>query len=426
MKNLLLTFLLLCIRPCYSASTSFSFGPVQLGANVLNLDLSTFHIQFEESCEMNLEAKFLDNSLQWVRTENNLLIPRARVHLSIDKVDPNLFVKFQNQIVIPSISEEGHKSVTEIFINLFNPSPIEIYLGDKRVNTLIVRSEQAQKNAEDPHLIDHSCFPYHLNVDGIENEYLSVGCRMEKIGKIGSEKPLLHITWAATNFESKEHTPPPFSIIMTQSGRAHFNMTGQDKKEEVVQFSAKLPKRMSRFKTAYGFGPYIFGSNVDGEESPPSLAPAFMLYGKLDLLKTTSLRAFDALVINKAIFNNLGLYFAYEVSAPFDGRISIVPLLGAQFLTFSHEWQSKIGQFTNKMIYPQGFEVVYRHAFNIKNYHIIYGMFLSTQKDLEYTNSWIRWGKGPFWELNYIEYGEEGQKTSMWGLSIGLPLISLF
>ena len=74
------------------------------------------------------------------------------------------------------------------------------------------------------------------------------------------------------------------------------------------------------------------------------------------------------------------------------------------------------------MIYPQGFEILYKHAF-IENYNLAYGMFLSTNSE-KYTNAWFRYGKKNFLELNYITWGHEQSQIKMWGLSVGIPFFS--
>jgi len=113
-----------------------------------------------------------------------------------------------------------------------------------------------------------------------------------------------------------------------------------------------------------------------------------MLYGKFDFNDTTSLKGFDALLYSKTLFNNSGVYFSYDLAEILDGRILINTLLGFQGLHFKYSPQTP-SQF--RVIYPQGFEVLYKHAF-IENYSLFYGMFLSTSAE-QYTNSWIRYGK---------------------------------
>ena len=82
---------------------------------------------------------------------------------------------------------------------------------------------------------------------------------------------------------------------------------------------------------------------------------------------------------------------------------------------------SKGGETTSSLIYPQGFEVILKHAFGIENKHLTYGMFLSTSSSEPYTNSWIRYGGKVFYELNYINWKKGDKKMTMSGVSIGFP-----
>ena len=162
----------------------------------------------------------------------------------------------------------------------------------------------------------------------------------------------------------------------------------------------------------------------DGDKSRNDrIAPAVMFYGRYDLIKTTCLRFFNATVASGSVFNNGGIYFAYELADAFDGRLELVPLLGAQILSFDYDDENDA---YHKAIYPQGAEIVWNNAFGIENYNVVYGMFLSTSSQNDYQNLWVRWGKGYFWELNYINWAQDGFRAKMWGLSIGLPMFQAF
>ncbi|BBE11172.1 hypothetical protein HH1059_23850 [Halorhodospira halochloris] len=52
-----------------------------------------------------------------------------------------------------------------------------------------------------------------------------------------------------------------------------------------------------------------------------------------------------------------------------------------------------------------------------------YGGFLPVvDPDTTYRNTWIRFGRKVFWEINYL-YWERGEKRSeIWGLSVGTAL----
>jgi hypothetical protein len=100
----------------------------------------------------------------------------------------------------------------------------------------------------------------------------------------------------------------------------------------------------------------------------------------------------------------------------------VVPLLGFQGL--STKYSNKYDSY-HKIIYPQGFELVYKHPFKMKNYSFVLGLFTNASvADDNYNNIWIRFGKKIFWELNYINWENKEKKASMWGFSVGIPFLS--
>jgi hypothetical protein len=157
------------------------------------------------------------------------------------------------------------------------------------------------------------------------------------------------------------------------------------------------------------------------DDTKTLLAPSLMIYGKFDLTETASLKAFDALLYSKSLFNNSGLYFSYDLASLFDNKIFINALLGFQGIHYSFDRKTTNTVF--EIIYPQGFEVLYKHAFGLENYNLFYGMFLSTGQQ-RYTNAWVRFGKRSFVELNYIDWGLDSNHIQMVGLSVGIPFIN--
>lgn len=217
---------------------------------------------------------------------------------------------------------------------------------------------------------------------------------------------------------------PPFTTFLKYNEPVEMTVVDQEERQKKVTITARVPKKMNRVKMAYGFGPAGLYAEALGQKRDWRAAPVLYLYGKLDLSRHTSVRVFDSLAVNKAVFNNAGFYFAYQLADAMDGRFEIVPLLGAQGLYFDYGEAGFKKQ--NDMIFPQGAEFNFKNAFGIENYLISFGIFLSTQSEVDYTNSWVRWGKGPFWEFNYITWGQNGFVSKMAGLSIGLPLASFF
>jgi hypothetical protein len=406
---------LFCTQNAFSKSAfSISFGPVNLGNSRIPLNLGDFNISVSDHNE-DFKAIFVRDSVQWVRTENNLLIPRARLGLIFSDITKTFHIQHHGETIIPQLRKNQY--YTEIFINLFNPTAVHIKSGQTNYSSVVVTAKPVEKGKKS-HLIDYSCSRNQIKITGLDDQYISLGCRMERRGAYGKERPRLSVTWTTSNYTLKDKTPPPYTSFFNSSHPVKLKLIDKEGLEREVTISAKVPKRLHRLKLAYGLGPYTFSSTFEGDKQD-NVAPAFMLYGKYDFTESISARFFDALVYNKSTFNNSGMYFAYHLADALDGRFSFIPLLGVQGLYFKHQNAPKAD---NNLIYPQGFEMVFRHAFNIENYVVVYGMFFSTNTAEDYTNTWVRWGKNYFWELNYINWGKGDYKTEMFGLSIGFLL----
>lgn len=398
---------------------SISFGQVDVGQSKIPISLRDFKILYKKN-NPKIKVGFLKNSVQWVRPRNNLLMPRARIGIKAS-YDTNVHFKYHGQTILPAFKKNKY-FYSEIYSNLFNPGTIEIYANNKLVEEVTIISKKIKKKKETKQ-IDHSCLKYHLEFVGLENEYMSVGCSLDKTGSIGNERPRLQVTWASTNFTLLDGTHPPYISFLNDSSPVKVSLIDKQGNKRDVVIKAKIPKRLYRLKTAFGFGPYMFGAEENERVRDTAPAPAVMLYGKFDLGSKSSFRFFDALVVNESRFNNAGIYFAYEIADAFDKRVSIYPLLGAQILSFKY---NKLTTTKHDFIYPQGFEAVFRHAFGLKNYTVVYGMFLSTSSSVTYDNLWVRWGRGYFWELNYIRWGQDKQEATTYGLSIGFPLANFY
>lgn len=406
---------------------SIGFGGVKLAQNRLPINLKQFKIN-TEVLDPSFTAKsrifFVKGSVQWIRSEKNLLTPRALLMLRVYDANSNFHISYRDNKIIPQKLKKF--SETTLYIDLFQSDAVFLYSGSKKLARVYIQAEPQSKGKK-TQLIDYSCSRYGIKIKGLDNEYVSVGCMMEKIGPWHGSKPRLQISWSATNFELLDGTSPPFIGYLSRSGQVVTQVRDRNNNVREITISAKIPKKLPRMFTAYGLGPYALNANQtrDGEQidNKDRIAPALFLYGKYELAGTASFKFFDAFIANKAVFNNAGLYFSYQLAEIYDGRIEVQPLLGIQLLSFRINSDKK---FQQNIIYPQGFEFTLKHAFGIENYNIVYGMFISPSATEQYQNFWVRWGKGYFWELNYIGWEYEGAKSLMYGLSIGLPLATFF
>ena len=419
----LLIIMLVFIRTSYSEENkllpSVSFGPVQLGEKRLPIDLKKIKIT-NTITNLKVKTYFIKNSIQWVRSESNLLTPRARLTAIIYSTSSKTVFKYKGVTIIP---EHRKKYLyTQLYVSLFNPGNIIVMDGKEKLGEISLKFVEQDKNTK-THLIDYSCSRYGVKISGADGEYLSVGCRLDRVGKSGNEKAKLAVTWTAANLKLLDGTLPPYTSFFRSNAPVIATVIDKSGKIKKISIKVTLPKRLYKLKLAYGLGPYMFTSEDRGLKISSKIAPSLMLYGNYYLTGSTSIRFFDALVFHESIFNNFGVYFAYNLATALDSRIMLVPLLGVQGLTF----RFKKGFNTYfRAIYPQGFELAYKHPFGWENYLLVYGTFLSPSDVKQYQNLWIRFGKRIFWEINYISWNHNLMSSRMWGLSIGVPLGKFF
>lgn len=422
MKYLYLIFLLfsLHIFGQDEVVSDISFGPVVLGENRIDLKSDDFQVVHKKHySNLSVRSNLLDDTLQWVRTNGVLLSPRMKLRIELNVQSGDIFLKHNSNTIFPVWKDK--KMVTEISVGLFLPNKIDIFYKDVNVHTLYVKP--AEKIKGQRHLIDYSCAPYNLQLTGFDDDYLSVGCYLNKAGKIGHERGFLEVQMISPTLFTSNKSSAPFFFNLYSKSISKATFVDDKGKEKQVRVSATISERAHRLKTAVGFGPYSFTTRYEGHGASTNITSPIMLYGKFDMTLKTSLRAFDALFYDKNFFNNFGLYFAYDVGEAFDKRFIATPLLGIQAIT--HKSKFRNGNYS-KIIYPQGIEFLYRHAFGKKNLNIVYGMFFSPSSEENYKNVWVRAGKKIFYELNYFSWKEGARYSKAYGFSLGIPLAQFF
>jgi hypothetical protein len=403
---------------------SISFGDVLAGDERIELSTNDFIIENTVNLDVKIKTTLIENSIQWVRVHDVLLVPRARIAIYIQEEPELLHVIHEDQSIL--FQEEGKYAHTEFYVFLYNTEPIIVKYKGKTVGEINIYAKKQSKNRE-THVIDYSCNRYNIDLQGMEREFVSVGCKTHAIGEIGSETPMVEILWISANYKLLDQSKPPYIAIFFTSKPVKLTLINNKGELHEVTIQANIPKRSHRLKTAYGFGPYAFTTaskqNAKQEKFEHPMVPALMAYFNFSLSNTTSIRGFDAVVWKESIFNNAGIYFANDIAEIYDKKIIITTLLGFQSLYFRFDQDTTS---VNEVIFPQGIEILWKHFLGIKNYIFSYGMFLSPSRDLDYQNLWIRWGQKYFWELNYIHWGNDDLSATMWGLSIGFPFKGFF
>lgn len=415
-----------------AATDDVSFGRVEVGESRIKLTPKDFQLKVELKKNIKLKTKLVEKSIQWIRVQEVLLTPRARIDISIEGEAKDYHIRYHDQsISMQQLIKKSRKiAFTEFYISLFDHSPIEIFHGEKLAGTILLNAKKRSSNKK-AHLIDYSCSRNNVMIKGLDRELISLGCRTHRIGKFGSERPMMEVLWSSANYRLLDESLPPYIAVFLDNYPTRLKVKNKNGEIKEIEISARVPKRLHRLNTAYGLGPYAFNTSFTKDPSKKDdkltftedLAPAFMLYFNLKLNPMNSIRGFDAAVWKRSVFNNAGIYFASDVANILDNKLTITTLLGMQHLHFQFD-----KGFTpiSEPIFPQGLEFLYKHAFGVQNYIISGGAFVSPSETIDYQNIWIRWGKNYFWELNYIYWGKDQFDAEMYGVSIGLPFKGFF
>ncbi len=379
------------------------------------IPLNQFEVEIEwyQEESVPLYITISQDSLTWKKFDSGNRLPQLILSIHID--DPsNIHLTYKENSYIPEIKDQKHIFLT---VDVFSNDKVNI-LKDGRKLGYITVSPNPNYFKHRYVYVDHSCSPFNINLGQTKDLFTSISCHFYPNKK---RKGILDISLLPAESRLSDNSNPPYTVQLTGDAKSEARLKKDDEKF-IFEIKANVPKYIPQLKIALGYGPYFLKAIDEEKKSKNHLTAAYMIYGKYDLSSTTSIRFFNALLNSGTLFNNLGSYFAYEVGSTKNRRLSIVPLLGFQGISFRKNKDDSI--FTH-VIFPQGGELVYRHAFGFRNYHLIYGMFVSTIENVGYENIWLRFGKKIFWEINLINWNFEGRQTRMWGLSVGVPFLSI-
>ncbi len=407
-------------------SPRVAIGPLMLtGDDHPNPELADFAV-IVGSSKLDVEARWVEKSVKWLRAKDGLPVPRARLSITVKAAPERLLLRWRGRAVQFQGGPEG--SSAEIFVPLLDGDEARLEVDGKPASSIKISPRPASASAVNArHAIDHTCSAYRIRVSGLDDAYLSMSCRMIPVGRIGSEEALLEVRWAAAGVTLPDGSAPPLTADLRDGRPARTTMIGPDGKSRVVELSANLPRRLHRMRLAWGAGPYGLSSSAPSGNGP---AGSLMLYGNFRLRTedNLSLRFFEAAVgqspTQTSFFNNLGLYFAYDAVRAIDNRMRLTVLLGAQIVTFAPRGLARSAY--NEVIAPQGFEVSYPDAFGYKNKSLSGGLFLQPGTTKRYQNMWVRYGGRWFGELNYLSWRANNRYATMWGFSFGAPLAQFF
>jgi len=409
---------------------TISYGEVNIGDTRIRLQANDFKIQLQLKKNIPTKVVLKKGSIEWIRIEEVVLTPRGRVAIYFKGHAKNFSIHYRGKSI--NMMQENEFAYTEFHVSLFDTDKIKLFHKGVNIGFISFYAKSYAKVKDLKHktqLIDYSCSRNDIKIKGLEGEYMTVGCRTHRVGKFGNEKPMLEVLWNSANYKLLDKSKAPYIAKFMSSRPVEIDVINQFNEIKTLSITARIPKRMHRLVTAYGFGPYAFETSFTSSEGDARekynepMVPALMFYFNYKISTGTSIRGFDAAVWQKSTFNNAGIYLANDIAVVLDNKLTFTTLLGMQYLHFKFDADHAS---INEPLFPQGIEFLYKHAFDIENYIVSGGLFLSPSESVTYQNIWIRWGKNYFWELNYIAWGEAGFDAKMWGLSIGFPLAKFF
>ena len=77
---------------------AISFGPVKIGEERIPINLKDFNIQIKGK-KQKMKARWIKNSVQWVRIHGSLLTPRARLAIRLKDVDSTMHIRYQKKSI---------------------------------------------------------------------------------------------------------------------------------------------------------------------------------------------------------------------------------------------------------------------------------------------------------------------------------------
>ncbi|MGZ3856376.1 MAG: hypothetical protein ACXVKO_08975, partial [Bacteriovorax sp.] len=120
-------FFLLALQGSGFAQT-FNLARFSIGESRVHVELSDFLINTHHP---DVSASWVSGQVQWIRDENNLLVPRALLKIMIKKNGANealVHINYQNKSIIPVSKLDLVE--TQIYVDLFNPESALIFEGN--------------------------------------------------------------------------------------------------------------------------------------------------------------------------------------------------------------------------------------------------------------------------------------------------------
>lgn len=387
------------------------------------LTTDDFEIKWKGASMSNVSVALVPGSLQWVRVNEVLMVPRALVKIQALQSDHG-FLRVRG--IHQSLSASGQAA---LLVPLIAGSSSQIQLD-------LIRETSQLKGSLEVHFkprekgkqvfVDTSCSRTSLKtyVQDVPNDiWVYLGCRAIRTGVETHARNDLEVS-----IFSSEEELFSYDLQKIESFEPHhwnFRFTTSNDtvdlliKNGKLKLTASIPEKSHLANIGFGLGPYKFDFEKEGDFFH-STVPLATFYGSLTLHGTNRVVVFGAFTANKNMYSDAGSYFQFESFRGFDRRISLQLLIGVHGFSYSSA-NVKIQRFN----YPQGFEFIVYDLLGRGNNASLGGFLQPSINNKEYYNTWIRWGpQSWFVEANYIYTAESpGFSVRTYGITAGVPLI---
>jgi hypothetical protein len=386
-----------------------------------------------------VEAQLVPGSLEWVRGALVLLVPRARLRISLPAAS-GLTGRVGHARFHQPLAREGDRLVAEIPVALIsgprNPIRLALRAADgERLFTLQLRFRpRAALAARARVYLDASCSPYALEIEASRgapaDSWLFLGCRLvHGYGGEGKAVPSLEVFafWDHVG-ERIELAGAPLEpaaestwALRLRAEPGEFTLRSG---EYDVRVRYRIPERVRLLSLSAGIGPYDYSFRTPSGQTR-GIVPLLTIYGSYFVTETIRFVFFDATPIASRTYTDVGVYVNAEQFRSLDRRLSLSLMLGAHAFAFGSR-QGLQMQFAA----PQGFEFQFRD-FLLPAWNAAAGAFLYPEiSGRSYSNVWLRYGKRAYFvELNYLAFREPtlagAFSSRSLGLSFGFPLARL-
>ncbi|HCM39838.1 MAG: hypothetical protein A2X97_14840 [Bdellovibrionales bacterium GWA1_52_35] len=386
-----------------------------------------------------VKAELEAASLEWVRVNDLLVVPRARLFVSVEGIDAG-------RVMNAGFSQAFWKNASglsevKLPVALISGegNPIEIVLkkdGREYRERLFLEFQPRHPGSSPRMFIDPSCSKFGLTENSIfsstkpgrpgqKNSWAYIGCRLVQTEGLGHRTSSLEtfVFWDNVGQEIEIggiRTPSSASSVWalrlhSEPGKVNLR-AGQGQFDHKIALSYRVPQEFHRGAISLGLGPYsYFYRNSSYETSNWTIMPTFYL--SYAVTETMRVVAFDATTLNEQFISDLGIYVNSEYIRTLDRRFVLNLMLGVHFIGFKDQ------QYYFKVGAPQGVEMIYTDFLGAGRNLSLGGFIYPAIQGKSYYNTWLRWGSGQlFGEVNFISWEEKIDEKEFSARSLGVTL----